>query len=120
MFQEKNNIPKGAKMENSNNREYIRGYRDGYLRGIEDAHNGFTETNTEIEILDIPLQGVGLSVRAQRCLWRAGCATLRDVMTLSEESIRRMRNLGVITAKEITQLLNDNGIYFTAWDKIVF
>lgn len=120
MTQKNNNLPKGTKTEKCNSDEYSRGYRDGYLRGIEDTRRGLTETNMEIKILDVPLQGVGLSVRAQRCLWRAGCTTLRDVIALQEGSIRTMRNLGAVTAKEITQLLNDNGIHFTAWDKILF
>lgn len=120
MSQKRTDNQNGMITENKVNREYVRGYRDGYLRGIEDTRRGLTETNVGIEILDVPLQGVGLSVRAQRCLQRAGCNNLRDAIALSEESIRRIKNLGVITADEIGQLLNNNGIYYTAWDGTIF
>ena len=111
---------KSATTGNRVNIEYARGYRDGYMRGVEDTRKGLTETNTAVEILDAPLEGVGLSMRAQRCLQRAGCTTLRDAIVLQARSIRAIRNLGIITAEEIKQLLNKNGVYYTAWDGKIF
>ena len=102
------------------NSEYARGYQDGYWQGIEDTRKGLTKTDMERGVLDIPLQGTGLSVRAQRCLQRAGCATLRDAIALPVESIRRIKNLGIKTADEIRELFHRNGVHYTAWDGKIF
>ena len=97
--------------------EYARGYRDGYLRGVMDTRKGMTETNMDAETMDIPLRGTELSARAQNCLARAGCATVRDVAVLPENRIGHMKNLGPKTADEIARVLHKKGIHHTAWDR---
>lgn len=94
---------------------YFDGYRNGYNRGLADGRLGVQCTDESI--LHLPVEAMGISVRACGCLTRANCHRIEEVAFLREERICVMRNLGPKTACEIAQALHGLGITHTAWDK---
>jgi len=56
------------------------------------------------------LMELNLSVRSYNCLRRAGYKTLGDLRGVSYDDLRRVRNLGGKTIKEIDNVLRDFGI----------
>lgn len=52
-------------------------------------------------ILDRPVEALGLSVRAFNCLWRDEIKTVEQLMTLEVDDIKRMRCAGRKTLAEI-------------------
>ncbi len=89
---------------------YQRGYRAGYIDGVA---AGDTQPP---EILQLPVEALGLSARPLNCLRSYGCQQIADVAALSPETIRRMRNLGKISADQIARALQSQTIFGTAWD----
>lgn len=100
----------------SYSRGYTEGYKIGYKNGDHDARNGVSAPKVPDEILNLPIETLGLSVRAFNCLKAARCDLIGDVVRLDEERIMRMRNLGKVSADEITRSLHKRGIKNTAWD----
>ena len=96
---------------------YYKGYVAGYRDGIEDALNGRNTAADEKDILNLPIQAMPLSKRANNCLHLAGCTYIADVTALSEHTIATMRNLGTKTASEIAHWLDAQGICYSAWNK---
>jgi DNA-directed RNA polymerase alpha subunit len=97
-------------------RAYRKGYMEGYRRGVEDGRNGKAETQIEPALLDRPIQFLNLSTRPFNSLDRAGCRTIRDVVSLDQEKIGKIRGLGAKGLREIAEVLWDRGIRDTEWD----
>ncbi len=58
---------------------------------------------------------LNLSVRAYNCLARAGITSIADLVTLSEDKILHIRNLGQKTYLEIVDEVHSHG-YFFEWE----
>ena len=102
-------------MEKSKDSAYFKAYIAGYRDGIADAYSGKIKNPASNDPKDIPVTIMGLSTRACNCLLRAGCNTVADVLSLEEDSVRRMRNLGPVTAAEIAQWLVDHYYFSGVW-----
>lgn len=95
------------------------GYSDGYQKGVEDTRNGIKPKNATEEILNIPIENMGLSVHAYNCLRIGGCERVRDVIALESDRILRMRQIGPKTAGEIARVIQGYGLRNTVWDKFL-
>lgn len=100
----------------SYSRGYAEGYKMGYKNGDHDARKNVEAPKIPDEMLNLPIEALGLSVRAFNCLKAARCELIGDVFRLDEERIIRMRNLGKISADEIARALHKREIKGTAWD----
>lgn len=94
---------------------YKVGYAQGYKDGNADGKNGVEQPSISEELLNHPIDSMGLSVRAFNCLLRARCERVADVVRLSEYQIQTLRNLGPKSACEIACALRDLGIPNTNW-----
>lgn len=94
---------------------YKTGYKQGYKDGYEDGKNGVEKQPISEELLNHPIDSMGLSVRAFNCLQRARCERVGDVVRMSEYQIQTLRNLGPKSANEIACALRDFGIPNTNW-----
>lgn len=56
---------------------------------------------------DIPLEELGLSVRAYNCFKRANIYLLSQIVVMSEEQMLSLHNMGVGTVKEVIEKIND-------------
>lgn len=84
----------------------------------------FTETRDKInyeimekdkskdKILNMLIEGLHLSVRSYNCLRRAGIKTVEDLTKMTEEDLRRMRNLGSKSFNEVKKKINDLDLEF--------
>jgi DNA-directed RNA polymerase subunit alpha len=74
----------------------------------------FNEANREdtefSQLLSSPLSDLELSVRARNCLDGANLQTLRDLVTLSEEEVMNLKNLGKTSLTEIQAKLAERGL----------
>lgn len=95
---------------------YSTGYQAGYQDGATDATNGSHKPTAPDEILNLPIEHLGLSTRAHNCMVAAYCKRIGDVARLTDEQIATMKRLGKISANEIAQALQAQGIKRTAWD----
>ena len=98
---------------------YKTGYDQGYKDGYSDGQNGVEQPSISEELLNHPIDSLGLSVRAYNCLLRAGCERVGDAVRLSEDQIQRIRNLGAKTANEIACAIRDLGIPNTSWSTYI-
>ena len=98
---------------------YKVGYAQGYKDGNADGRNGVEKPAISEELLNHPINSMGLSVRAFNCLLRAGCERVGDVIRLSEYQIQTLRNLGPKSANEIACTLRDMGIPNTNWESYI-
>lgn len=98
---------------------YKTGYDQGYKDGYADGQNGVEQPSISEELLNHPIDSLGLSVRAYNCLLRAGCERVGDAVRLSEDQIQRMRNLGPKSANEIACAIRDLGIPNTRWSTYI-
>ena len=98
---------------------YKTGYDQGYKDGYADGQNGFEQPSISEELLNHPIDSLGLSVRAYNCLLRADCKRVGDVVRLSKDQIQRIRNLGAKTANEIACVIRDLGIPNTSWSTYI-
>jgi len=94
---------------------YKVGYAQGYKDGNTDGRNGVEQPPTSEELLNHPIDSLGLSVRAYNCLRRGQHLRVADVVRLSDQQIQAMRNLGPKCANEIACVLRDLGIPNTSW-----
>lgn len=98
----------GEKDTGSYNKGYRHGYLDGYRDGAgQEYPNG---------IPDLPLEYMGLSVRARNCLTKAGMERIEDVASANRTRIQYMRQLGPKSADEVARALWAMGIRGTDWD----
>ena len=68
------------------------------------------ESDTEEEPdpkLAMSIEELDLSVRSNNCLRRAGINTVGDLITRSEEDLKKVRNLGIKSLEEIIKKLID-------------
>lgn len=73
------------------------------------------DPNTALEISDniTLIDDLELSVRAYKCLRRAGIYTIADLLKMNPDDIRKIRNLGRRSFEEICERLTENG--FVVW-----
>ena len=62
------------------------------------------------QILRIPITDFELSVRARNCLDGANLVTLKDLVTLSENEVMNLKNLGKTSLTEIKSKLAERGL----------
>ena len=98
---------------------YKTGYDQGYKDGYSDCSNGTEQPSISDELLNHPIESLGLSVRAFNCLRRAQCLRVGDVVRLSAEQIDKLRNLGPKSASEIACALGNIGIPNTSWCRYI-
>ena len=55
---------------------------------------------------DVPVESMGLTVRAKNCLTRAGYQNLSEIVFLSEEDFSKMRNMGAASIVNITERID--------------
>ncbi|HED64617.1 MAG TPA: DNA-directed RNA polymerase subunit alpha [Planctomycetes bacterium] len=74
----------------------------------------FIEQNREDDelrlLLDRPIADLELSVRARNCLDSANLMTLRDLVSLSESEVMKLKNLGKTSLTEIKSRLSERGL----------
>ena len=98
---------------------YKTGYDQGYKNGYLDGKNGTEQLSISEELLNYPIESLGISVRAFNCLRRAKCLRVGDVVKLSAVQIERLRNLGPKSANEIACALRNIGIPNTNWCRYI-
>ena len=64
------------------------------------------------KILETSIDDLDLSVRAYKCLKRAGILTLRDLTDKSENEMMKIRNLGKKSLKEVIDKVKSMGLNF--------
>ena len=97
--------------------QYAKGYREGYIAGIDHTQKEITLSPVEEKVRNQPIAFLGLSVRVRNCLNHAGLIFVYEVADLDCEAIDRMRNLGRIGADEIARALLTAGICHTVWNR---
>lgn len=95
----------------------LKGYIEGYKDGLRDGKNGKGGNEQYREFKTLPIRLLPLSTRARNCLSSASCKSVVDIVALTEVQIARVRNLGIVTAREIAAWLTENGIFDSAWCK---
>ena len=102
-------------MEKLQQDAYYKGYMAGYRDGLREAADGKTEMAMRGDILDRPVEELGLSTRAYNCLTRAGCVSVADIAALDAYTVASLRNMGAKTAAEIARCLVAHGVRSGAW-----
>ncbi|MDA1264559.1 MAG: DNA-directed RNA polymerase subunit alpha, partial [Planctomycetota bacterium] len=78
------------------------------------AASEFNQANRQTselnEMLDMPIAELELSVRARNCLDGADLRTLRDLVTMSENEVMNLKNLGKTSLTEIKTKLAERGL----------
>lgn len=95
--------------------EYQKGYHAGYCAGYQQGMAA-PPSSVSDDVLDLPLEMLGLTRRTFHCLDRYGYQHIRDIVALKESKIRVIRNLGTVAAREIVDKLHEYGIFYTDWD----
>ena len=96
---------------------YYNGYLTGYWDGVKDASSGKTSDWQKTGIGKLPVKAMAISTRAHKCLLNSGCTNVEDVIALSDDTIRKMRNMGKKTASEIAHWLIEHGIPGSPWSE---
>lgn len=96
---------------------YHKGFLDGYKRGIEDSK---ADQHVAAGMLDQPIQFLNLSTRPFNSLDRAGYRTIRDIVSLNQAEIWKIRNLGTKGLREIAGALWRHGIRDSEWNAWLF
>ena len=60
---------------------------------------------------DTPIEDLNLSIRGFNCLKRAGIHTVGELLLLSEDDLRGVRNMGEKSVREIQTVLSQNGLF---------
>jgi DNA-directed RNA polymerase subunit alpha len=68
------------------------------------------EDNQFADLLSSPISDLELSVRARNCLDGANLQTLHDLVSLSEEEVMNLKNLGKTSLTEIKSKLAERGL----------
>ena len=69
-----------------------------------------TKKTESVEKLDITIEELDLSVRSFNCLKRAGINTVGDLVKTTEEDMKKVRNLGAKSLKEVMNKLEELGL----------
>ena len=74
----------------------------------------FNQQNREQQelnrVLDRPISDLELSVRARNCLDSANLTTIRELVTMSEQEVMNLKNLGKTSLTEIKTKLTERGL----------
>lgn len=101
--------------------EYQRGLEDGkkigYSKCLEDIEKGRNTDGIDVDVLELRLDEINLSIRAQNCLIAKGWRTVNDIVSLTTYDIEKIRNFGQKSMIEVANKINKLGIRRTAWDK---
>jgi DNA-binding CsgD family transcriptional regulator len=81
-----------------------------FLAEVLNSANNLDVGRVTVEVLDIPLSELNLSVRSYNCLRRASKNTLKDITDMTEPELKRIRNLGNKSADEIIDCLKRHGL----------
>ncbi|MCB9914412.1 MAG: DNA-directed RNA polymerase subunit alpha [Planctomycetes bacterium] len=88
--------------------------RDGELIAEDVGSSEFNESNREstqlAKMLEAPISDLELSVRARNCLDGANMRTLYDLVTMSENEVMNLKNLGKTSLTEIKAKLSERGL----------
>jgi len=78
------------------------------------ASSEFNEKNREDDemqrLLDRPISDLELSVRARNCLDSANLTSMRELVTMSENEVMKLKNLGKTSLMEIKSRLAEKGL----------
>jgi len=78
------------------------------------ARSEFNQRNRQSDelakMLERPIADLELSVRARNCLDSANLQTLRDLVTMSEAEVMKLKNLGKTSLTEIKNRLAEKGL----------
>lgn len=89
-------------------------FRDDVLLTNDPADSEFNQSNREISeiesALDHSLLELELSVRAKNCLDGANLQSIRDLVSLSEQEVMNLKNLGKTSLTEIKTKLAERGL----------
>lgn len=66
-----------------------------------------TQGVDQAQVLDLPIEELGLSVRSLNCLKRAAVRKVGDLVNLSEEDVMKLKNFGQKSLVEIKEKLAD-------------
>jgi WD40 repeat protein len=87
---------------------------DNWRVAEEPATSEYNEANRETselnKLLEAPIAELELSVRARNCLDSANLRTLRDLVTMSENEVMNLKNLGKTSLTEIKNKLTERGL----------
>ncbi len=61
-------------------------------------------------LLAMPIEELDLSIRSYNCLRRKGKDTVRDIIEMTEDELKGVRNLGMKSLLEIKAKLNEHGL----------
>ncbi len=88
--------------------------RDDHLVAGDPSQSEYNQQNRQDEelrlLLDKPIAELELSVRARNCLDSANLMTMRDLVTLSESEVMKLKNLGKTSLTEIKAKLTEHGL----------
>lgn len=73
--------------------------------------NQVNEISKEVITDNTLVEDLGLSVRSYRCLKRGNIHTVGELTIKTENELRRIRNMGSKSLKEIIQKLEERGLY---------
>ena len=104
-------------MEQPKDAQYCKAYIMGYRDGVRDAQSGKDLANIDSDLLKLPVEAMEITSRACNCLLWANCYTIGEVLRLDTDDIRRIRNMGPTTAKQIALWLTSHGFYCSAWSE---
>ena len=89
-------------------------FKDDVLLTEDPVDSEFNQNNREISeiesALDRSLLELELSVRAKNCLDGANLQTIRDLVSLSEQEVMNLKNLGKTSLTEIKSKLAERGL----------
>ncbi|HHT38461.1 MAG TPA: DNA-directed RNA polymerase subunit alpha [Mollicutes bacterium] len=68
------------------------------------------------KVLETPIEELELSVRAYNCLKRASINNVQDLISKTENEMRKIRNLGKISLEEVVNKVKELGLSFKSED----
>ncbi len=77
---------------------------------VSEFNQANRETSELTKVLSVPLTDLELSVRARNCLDGANLRTLHDLVSLSENEVINLKNLGKTSLTEIKNKLAERGL----------
>lgn len=96
-------------------RGYYQGFQAGYQKAESDFSCGENRKSAPGNILELPIQALGLSTRVENCLIRAGCNSIHDVVNLSDRQTRCTRHMGPAAARDVAKALEAYNIHSAVW-----
>lgn len=80
--------------------------RDMTIKNLQDSHNHYYRTIlSNITVTDCEIDELELSVRAHNCLRRAGITSVAELIKMSEEELKKVRNLGPKSLREVMKTI---------------